>query len=310
MMKIAKPIACILPLCLCLAALAGCGTGGSSGGADGATPPEAWPAKITIAQMPNENNPDTGTKHEGFRSAISEHLGIEVEIFEGAEYSVAIEAMRSGKLDISLVTPMSYYQATRVASIEPLVTTVSMGADPYKTVFLTRSDRDDINSLEDLRGKAFAFVDPASSSGYMYPKAHLLKNLGLESDRIESPGYFFETVVFSGKHDASLMGVAMGDYDAAAVALQTIRGIVDAGLIDEDDIKIIGETELIPNPCFIMRSDLPQGLKDKLREFYLAYEDETYFETLYGDTKTRFIEAKESDYAVVKDMVALLGIEE
>jgi phosphonate transport system substrate-binding protein len=260
--------------------------------------------------MPNENNPDSGIKHEGFRSAISEYLGIEVEVFEGAEYAVAIEAMRSGKLDISLVTPMSYYQATRVTSIEPLVTNVSIGADPYKTVFITKSDRDDINSLEDLRGKSFAFVDPASSSGYMYPKAHLLKSLGLETDQLESPGYFFETVTFSGKHDASLMGVVMGDYDAAGVAFSTISGMIKAGLIAEDDVKIIGETELIPNPCFIMRSELPQDLKDKLREFYLAYDDETYFETLYSDPKTRFIEAKESDYAVVKDMITLLEIEE
>jgi phosphonate transport system substrate-binding protein len=276
----------------------------------GNTTSEEWPSKITIAQMPNENNPDSGIKHEGFRSALADALGIDVEIFEGTEYAVGTEAMRAGKLDVSMVTPMSYFQATRVTSIEPLVTTVSIGADPYKTIFITKSDRDDINSLEDLRGKTFAFVDPASSSGYMYPKAHLLKSLGLETDQLESPDYFFDTVAFSGKHDASVMGVVMGDYDAAGVSLTTINKMAEAGLVNKDDIKSIGETELIPNPCFIMRSELPQDLKDKLLEFYLGYEDETYFETLYSDPNTRFIEAKESDYAVVKDMIALLGIEE
>jgi phosphonate transport system substrate-binding protein len=299
-------------LSLCLATLAGCGARDSSGivSASKNTAGEKWPDKITIVQMPNEYNPDSGTKHEGFRSALAGYLGIEVEVFEGAEYTVTIEGMRSRKLDISIVTPMSYYQAMRVASVEPLATTVSVGADPYKTVFITKADRDDINSLEDMRGKTFAFVDPASSSGYMFPKAHLLKNLGLETEQLESPGYFFKTVAFSGKHDASLMGVVMGDYDAAAVGLSTIGNMVEAGLIDKDDIKIIGETEIIPNPCLIMRSDLPQDLKDKLKEFYTSYEDETYFETLYRDAKTRFVEANESDYAIVKDMIALLKIEE
>jgi phosphonate transport system substrate-binding protein len=270
-----------------------------------------WPAKITIVQMPNENNPNAGEKHEGFRAGLEKALGIKVEELEGTEYTVGIEAMKAKNLDVLLVTPMSYYQAKRIANAEPFVTTaVTTGADPYKTVFIVKKDRSDINTLEDLRGTAFAFVDPASSSGYMYPKAHLVTQLGLNADQLEQPNYFFKTVVYSGKHDSSLIGVSMGDYEAAAVGYGTIRQMDEAGVIDREDIKIIGETEIIPNPCYVIRSDLPQSLKDAILDYYLAYDDPEYFEMFYRDPNIRYTRAYDSDYAVVEEMVRVLKIEE
>jgi len=269
-----------------------------------------WPEKLIIVQMPDEGNPDAGSKNENFRTAIEAYLGIKVEEIEATEYAAGIEAIKNDKLDILLVSPMSFYQADRVAKIEPLVTTRALDEQPYKTVFVTRAERDDINSIEDLEGKTFAFVDPASSSGYMYPKAHLITRLGLDADTLENPGYFFETVTYSGKHDTSLMGVSLGDYDAAAVAYQVIAQLAAAGLIDENDIKIVGETELIPNACYVMRQNLPQSLKDAIRDFYLSYDDAEFFKALYGDETVRFIEAKASDYDVVTDMIRILKIEE
>lgn len=266
---------------------------------EGSSSNNNWPNKITIVLMPDEGNPDAGEKNEAFGKAMSEYLGgIKVEQLESFEYAVGIEAMKAGKLDILLCSPMSYYQAKRMVNIEPLVTTTTAGNAPYKTVFITKNDRDDINSLEDLRGKTFAFVDPASSSGYMYPKAKLLTELELEADKLENPGYFFSTVIYSGKHDSSIMGLIMGDFDAAAVAQQTIAPMVEAGLFRASDI--------IPSACYIMRADLPEDLKAKIKEFYLQYDDDNYFEQFYSNPKTRFIEAKDSDYDVVYEMVTLL----
>ncbi|MDR0642351.1 MAG: phosphate/phosphite/phosphonate ABC transporter substrate-binding protein [Treponema sp.] len=269
-----------------------------------------WPDKLTIVLMPDEGNPGANTKNNDFVQSFTEFLGIDVEVLESFEYAVGLEALRAGRLDLLLVSPMSYYQAKRVANIEPLVTTGTEGTIPYKTVFIVKSDRDDINTVHDLKGKTFAFVDPASSSGYMFPKAKLIKDLGLDTEQIENPGYFFKTVAYSGKHDSSVMGVVMGDYDGAAVALQIISQVANAGLIKESDLKIIGETEIIPTACYVMRADLPRNLKAKIKEFYLAYDDEEFFRALYQNPQNRFIEAFDSDYDVVYEMVQLLKIEQ
>ncbi|HCM90022.1 MULTISPECIES: phosphate/phosphite/phosphonate ABC transporter substrate-binding protein [Vagococcus] len=267
-----------------------------------------WPEKLTIVTMPDENNPEAGGKNEAFQKDMSKYLGIPVEVMEGGDYAVGIEAMKNKKLDVLLVSPMSYFQAKQRVEIDPLVTTSSNGAEAYKTVFVTRKDNDKINELKDLKGTNFAFVDPASSSGYMFPKYTLVKDLKLEPSKIEEPNYFFKTVAYSGKHDSSLMGVVKGDYEAAAVAGQVINMMSGAGLVDKDELKIIGETEEIPNPAYVMRSDLPDDLKKKIKEFYIQYEDEKYFETFYKDKSVRFVEAKDSDYETVKDMMKTLGI--
>jgi phosphonate transport system substrate-binding protein len=102
----------------------------------------------------------------------------------------------------------------------------------------------------------------------------------------------------------------MGDYDSAAVAYSVIGQLETTGLINRDDLKILDETETIPNPCYVIRPGLPQDLKDALLEFFLAWDDDAYFEALYSDPKARFIRAYDSDYAVVEEMVRVLKLEE
>jgi len=178
-----------------------------------------------------------------------------------------------------------------------------------KTAFITKADRDDINSLKDLKGKTFAFVDQASSSGYLYPKAKLIKELQLDTDKLEANDYFFSTVAFSGGHPTSLTGVTMGDYDAAAVAKAIITQMVKAGQLKESDIKVIGETDVIPNPCYVVRGDLPQDLKDKIKEFFMTYDDESYFEAVHENKDIRFVEVTDETYTPAKEMLELLKID-
>ncbi len=99
------------------------------------------------------------------------------------------------------------------------------------------------------------------------------------------------------------MGVAKGDYDAAAVAGQVITSLVDAGMIQEDDIRVIGETETIQMPSSSFAPICQQKLKAAFKDFYLTYENEEYFETFYGSKEVRFTEAKDEDYEVVQEMV-------
>jgi phosphonate transport system substrate-binding protein len=277
--------------------------------ATGGGPDGSWPTRITIVSVADENDPAAIAGDEQLRKDLEEYLGIQVEVFAGAIYAIAIEALRAGNLDVMLVTPMSFFLAQQMADIDTLVYAKVADALPYKTVFMTQSGRDDINNIHDLEGKTFAFVDPASSSGYMYPASHLVTYYGLDPDQMLNSGYFFEYVAFSGRHDASIVGVSMGDYDAAAVAYSVLHSQSDAGVIDMDEIKIIGETRLIPPPLYVMRSDLPQSLKDALTEFYLSYDDPAYFEVRHGNADARYIRAQESDYDVIADTIAALNLE-
>ena len=275
----------------------------------GGGPQGEWPTSITIAAVADENDPGAVTRDENFRIAMEEALGIKVNSFAGAVYNVSIEALRAGHLHVMTVSPMSYLLAKQMADVEPLVYALAADAPPYKTVFITLATQDSINTIEDLRGKTFAFVDPASSSGYMYPASHLITYYDLDPDQLLNSGYFFEYVAFSGRHDASVVGVSMGDYEAAAVAYSTLLSAHDSGVIDINDFKIIDETRIIPPPLALVRADLPQSLKDAILEFYLAYDDPAYFESRHRDPNARYVRAYEEEYDVIADTVAALNLE-
>ena len=269
--------------------------------------PEGWPETFVVTTSVDENNPDADAMNQQFASDLEAALGIPVEVYSSSDYTTMIEGMAAGNVQASMVSPMSYFQTKERANAE-LVASAKMAYE-YRSVFITQGDNDEINSLEDLRGKTFAFVDQASSSGYLYPKAHLVQTLNLDPDQLENSGYFFDTVAFSGGHNTSLVGVAMGDYDAACVSLQVIEMMQQAGQIQEGDIKVIGQTDIIPNPAYVVAGDLPQDLKDKFKDFLLNYDNADFFEAALGSADMRFGETSEADYEPARQVMELLHLD-
>ncbi|WP_161809762.1 phosphate/phosphite/phosphonate ABC transporter substrate-binding protein [Peribacillus muralis] len=287
--------------------LAACGNGeGSSSSTSADTENKGWPKELTLVQMPNENNPNAASMHTSLRNHLSEELGIEVKEFEGGSYAVGIEALASGNLDVMLASPMSYYQAHKKADAELLVTPQVEGLE-YYTAFITKKDNDEINKMEDLKGKNFAFVNAASSSGYLYPKGTLVKEFDLDPDSVEQSGYFFENVTFSESHPNSVMGVMMGDFDAAAVAKGQLDSMIEAGTIKEDEFKIIGRTDDIPDASYIVRGNLPEDFKKALRDAFVSFEDEKYFEAVHNDPKARFVATEQDYYAPTIEMLGAIN---
>ena len=268
---------------------------------------EGWPETFIVTTSLDENNPDSDAMNDELAADLEEYLGIPVEIYSAADYTTIIEGVASGNVNATLVSPMSYFQLSEKADVE-IVASAKMAAD-YRSAFITQGDNDEINSLEDLEGKTFAFVDQASSSGYLYPKAHLVKTLNLDPDQMENSGYFFDTVAFSGNHQTSLVGVVMGDYDAACVAESIVYRMEEAGQLEEGAVKILGVTESIPNPCYVIDANLPEDLKAKFKEFLLNYDNDAFFEAALGSADMRFGEGSEADYAPTKDVIELLHLD-
>lgn len=264
------------------------------------------PTKITIAQMSNDVNESVPTLHKQFVEHLTEELGIEVEEVETSLYAVGIEALSSGKIDILQVTPMSYFLAQ-----EKLDTTIIASTSrevEFFASFVARNDNEEINSLADLRGHSFAFVNPASTSGFLYPKATLVKELDLDSDQFEQNGYFFDQIAYSGTHHTSLIGVAMGDYDAAVVASSYVPRFEEAGLIEKGEIKEIGRSVDIPNPAYVMREDLPEAFKQAVKEAFLSFDNDEYFDALYDDPNTRFVEVEQNHFDEMVDLLKTIDV--
>jgi len=115
-------------------------------------------------------------------------LGIPVEALVSTSYVAAIEAMCAGRADIGALNAFSYVLAHQKCGVEVAAVSVRFGLPYYLSQISVRADAG-INKIEDLRGKRFAFVDPASTSGYLFPAA-MLKKLGYDPDKFFSRTYF------------------------------------------------------------------------------------------------------------------------
>ena len=175
----------------------------------------------------------------------------------------------------------------------------------YQSYIVVQADSD-IQSLEDLQGKTFAFVDPESTSGNVIPTTDEIlsafPDLGLTFDDLHTDGKFFASAMFAGSQQGSLQAVVQGNVDAAAVASSTYENQIEEGLVNEEDLRIIHESPDIPGSPIAIQKDLPQELKDKVKEFLLSYDDPEYFGDEEGKEPERFVEISDSDFDYLQDL--------
>lgn len=212
------------------------------------------------------------TRYRGFEQYVKQKLGVDLDLYLSSEYSGVIQAIIAGQIEVMDMGASGYAAAWLESggNVEPLVVPQEQdGSIGYYSVMFVRADSK-YHTLDDLKGANFAWADPNSSSGYLFPLVSL-RGMGIEPER------HFGNVVFSGGHEQSIIGVLDGAYDAAVTWTNDIekhtRGglhmMLERGVLKKEDIRIIWVSELIPNPVIAIRSDVPQAMKRDLQEMFL-----------------------------------------
>ena len=189
---------------------------------------------------------------------LAARTGMKVKPFVANDYNGVIEAMRSGKIDVAYFGPFSYVLASQLANAEAFAIPVSKksGQSSYQSILITRKDKG-LNTVAQLQGKTFAFVDPSSASGHLFPKAGL-KGQGVDTDT------YFSRVIFSGSHDASILAVANNKVDAAAVAEPIFFNAVAKGHVKAEDFQVVWRSQPIPESPMAWRKSLDATTKQKV----------------------------------------------
>ncbi len=131
--------------------------------------------------------------YEPLTDYLSEKLKARIRLMIVQEYSELLSDLRRGVIDIASFSPGAYADAldAGIDKESHYVASAQLGGkDYYRGIIIVRPG---IRSLEELRDKAFAFVEEGSSSGYKFPLALLLGR------RID-PYNFFSRVYFLGSH--------------------------------------------------------------------------------------------------------------
>ena len=259
----------------------------------------AFADTLTVGLIPSEDPRMMSTEYKPLTDYLATALGMEIKSYVATDYNGVIEALRSKKLDVAMMGPFSYVLATTIANVEAFaVPETSKAGVSYHAVIIARKDRG-FHNLMDLKGRSFAFVDPSSTSGHLFPKAALIK-MG------QDPDTFFGRVLFSGGHDASALSVQNGKVDAAAVADALLEAAYARGVVNRDDIQTLWTSTPIPTVPYVMRKDLPEALQKRIRAAFLAIHD---LPMGSHATIVRVDPTTDAAYDVVRDTAKVLNLD-
>lgn len=259
------PVLALMAVALLGAACGGDDSDGDPAASEGkAGPASERPEKIVFAAVPSEQSSQLQASYQPTLDILTEELGVEIEFFQAADYAGVIEAMIAGNVDLAQFGPFSYVIAKdNGANIEPVAAMLDEpGGEPgYQSYGITQGDNAQIDGLEDFAGKKVCFVDPGSTSGFLYPSAGLL-DVGIDPETGVEP-------IFAGGHDASAISVANGDCEAGfAFDAMVETELIKAGDIEEGDLKTVWKSEVIAGSPVAVNLSLPADLVAEIKTVF------------------------------------------
>ncbi|HEX9987136.1 MAG TPA: phosphate/phosphite/phosphonate ABC transporter substrate-binding protein [Chloroflexia bacterium] len=240
---------------------------------------------IKMAFIPSASSTRILASGEPLAAQLGAVTGYSFKVSVPTSYAAVIEAMGSNNIDVAWLAPFSYALANQKYGAQVILSTVRKGALTYPSVFITNDAN--IKTIEDFRGKKFAFVDPASASGYLYPVA-AFKNAGLITGTPpDNEGFFGKgNVIFAGGHDKVVTAVYNGQVvggacfggplDPATGAPTDARSLVLSQFKDVyQKVRIVGETQQIPNDTVSVRKGLTPEMQKQIQNGLLQLTNNT-----------------------------------
>jgi phosphonate transport system substrate-binding protein len=236
-------------------AMSGCGSAsGTGGGSDSGT--------LRFAAVPAEQNIDPTAEYSDIIKLIEKETGKKVQFVRSTDYNAVIEGMVSGKIDIAEFGPLSYTLAkNNGAKITPIASMVEKGQPPTYQSYGIVPANSPIKDINGFRGKKVCFVDPSSTSGFLFPTAGLMA-AGIDPKKDITP-------VMAGGHDNSALSVASGKCDAGFAYDTMVTTVLPSkGKLKPGQLRVVWKSVPIPQSPVAIRDGLPADVKAKLTQLY------------------------------------------
>jgi phosphonate transport system substrate-binding protein len=271
----------------------------------------AWADGIPVLRIGisgGENETDRLARNEPYRKLLEETFRLPVRLYPSPDFAGVGQAFASGMIEMAQMGAANYagtWIDTRGA-VEALVAAEGDdGSLGYVAVIVARADSG-ITDLAGMRGKSLAWADPASTSGYFAPRA-ALRAAGIE------PSSYFSRTGFAGGHEQAVVAVLHRQYDAgctwasgqgdpaAGYSRGALRVMVDKGMLDMRELRVIWRSDPISAGPIACRADLPEAFKEDMRRFFLAMPiaHRAVYEGIERGGGTGFRTVTHADYALV-----------
>ncbi len=226
--------------------------------------------------------------------ALVRLLGTNVALVQRRTYAEVNALLREGDVDVAFVCTGAFVAGEEEFGLEAVAVPVVGGKTTYRSLVIARAG-DRAEAFSDLRGRAFAFTDPLSNTGRLYP-LFLLEQAGTTPDR------FFLRTFFTGSHDRSIEAVRDGLVDAAAVDSLIFEAAAARPEV-RAQVKIVEESPDFGMPPVVVSPRLEKGTRDRIVNVLLSLgQDEASAEILAKAGIDGFVEPKSSWYDSVRRM--------
>lgn len=258
-----------------------------------------WPESLVLGMVPSREVSRMIESLDPLCDLLSAELDMPVQGAILTNFTGVIEAMGTGRVDVGIFGPFALVLAEERHDAKIILNSIRRGSDSYKAQFLVREDSG-FETVEDLRGKVLAFVDPASAGGFLFPFVHLMEH---EIDPDKDLTY-----IFAGSHDAAVMAVYNKDVDAATTFDDARLEITDEYPDVLDVVKILEYTTPIPNDGVAVRKELHPQLIQAIQQAFITIgeteEGQELLSTLYN--VTGYVEADSERYDIVRRTFELM----
>jgi phosphonate transport system substrate-binding protein len=255
---------------------------------------------LRVSAIPDEAPTELLRKFAPLGQYLEAQLGMKVEFIPVTDYPAVVEALAANKIDLAWLGGFTFVQARlKTGNAMPLV----QRAEDEKFVSHFIASDPAIGSVQDLKGKSFAFGSVSSTSGSLMPRYFLLKD-GIK------PEEFFSHVAFSGAHDATVAWVQAGKVDGGVLNASVWKKLVDAGKVDTTKVHVIATTPTYYDYNWTVRGTLDPALSAKIKAAFLALDPARPADKAILDLQaaSRFIETRPENYAGIEQAARAAGL--
>ena len=233
---------------------------------------------------------------------ITEKLtGFSIETIKVTDYNSAVEAMRAGRAHIAWYGGKTYIKAAEIADAEAFAAGVRPGETNanYYAYFVVKNDSK-LKNFKDVEGKVLALNSIGSTSGDLIPQVELSKiNLSIRNKN------HFKKVYYAGSHDACLLSVLNKQADVCGMSSRNFEARLKDKTFMMHQVRIIHKSSPVPPPPLAYSKNIPLEDRNKIKKAILEAHKHGAVGG-YGGQMSHYMEVKDSDYDVLRDVVNLL----
>lgn len=255
------------------------------------------PLRVAVAAVISPKG--TVESYSPFLSYLEKKLNRPVELIQRRTYLEINDLIEHGAVDFAFVCTSAYIQGHDTFGMELLVAPQVGGKTTYNSYLIVPASSN-AQSMADLRGKVFAFTDPISLSGRVYP-TYLVRQLG------STPEAFFARTFYTYSHDEAIRAVASGIADGANVDSLVYKYTIARDPPLAEKLKVIQRSPNFGIPPVVVSPLIRPQVKAELQSLFLEMADDPAAgDALASIGVERFVLIDDSAYDSVRALVGVI----